>query len=173
MQMGWYVKLNDKGYRTLIIWKCHEGYISWFHTQLAIIYQARCSNPLMQNMWIYGDVTSGRHPHNGAIWGDGDRKWRHHKSKMATGSDDSTNPRWRPELASPQIQDRDRKWRHHKSKMAAGSDVTIPRWRPATATSSHQITELCFGQNVCMTSVWPYPVPISFQWIFFKFCTDV
>ena len=71
--------------------------------------------------WICGDVTSGRHlgfvvtlfP---VTWfpvrksrdkksrdrKSRDRKSRDHKSKMATGSDVTTNPRWRPEVtASP------------------------------------------------------------------------
>ena len=72
--------------------------------------------------WIC-DVTSGRHLGFVVTWfpvtwfpvtwlfitwlphrKSRDRKSRDHKSKMATGSDVTTNPRWRPEVTS-QIQD--------------------------------------------------------------------
>ena len=63
--------------------------------------------------WICGDVTSGRHLGFPVTWfpvtwllitWHPHRKSRDRKSKMATASDVTTNPRWRPEVTS-QIQD--------------------------------------------------------------------
>ena len=78
---------------------------------------------------------------------DSDRKWRHHKSKMATGSDVTT------------IQDSDRKWRHHKSKMATGSDViTNPRWRPEVTSQTQDGDQ---PQPHHSTKSSPYTTPIA------------
>ena len=89
--------------------------------------------------------------------------WRHFRSPslclMATGNDVTTNPRWRPEVTSPQIQDADRKWRHHKSKIATGSDViTNPRWRPEVTS---QIQDGDQPQSHHSTKSSPYTTPIA------------
>ena len=80
--------------------------------------------------WIC-DVTSGRHlgfvvtSRPVAILDLWSRDFRsrdfrcgsHVIKSHVTGNHVTTNPRWRPEVTSPQIQDGGRKWRH-KSKMA-------------------------------------------------------
>ena len=98
----------------------HISWDGWWRWWSAILDLWRHFRP---PSWICGDVTSGRHLGFVVTWfpvtwfpvtwllitwlphrKSRERKSRDHKSKMATGSDVTTNPRWRPEVTS-QIQD--------------------------------------------------------------------
>ena len=103
----------------------HISWDGWWRWWSAILDLWRHFRP---PSWICGDVTSGRHLGFVVTWfpltwfpvgksrdqksrdrksrdrKSRDRKSREHKSKMATGSDVTTNPRWRLEVTS-QIKD--------------------------------------------------------------------